>query len=349
VPDDNRIGEDRRMFHALRGSLPRAGRIGFAGLLAAAHCAIGAPARAAEQEPEVAFTVSDSRVTEASGLAVSRRHPGVVYTHNDSDGSPTIFAIGPDGRTRATFTVAGAEARDWEGMALGRDGAGRPALFVADIGDNLDGAWPYVTVYRVPEPRELRDQPLRATPFRLKYADGARNAEAVLINPRTNRLYLASKLLSGALYAAPARLRTGGFNVLRKVGDAPAIATDGAFAPDGRTFVIRTYGAAHVYTMTPRGPGDRLRVVNLPDQEQGESIAYSLDGRSLLAGSEGVRQPVWRVPLPAEARPAASAGARSPSATEEDPGRNSGDTMVGLAVAAGLAVVIAVFVARRRT
>jgi hypothetical protein len=348
------IREDRRMFHALRGSLPRVGRLGFAGLLAAAHCVIGEPARAAaEPEPKVAFTVTDSRISEASGLAVSRRHPGVVYTHNDSDGSPTIFAIGPNGRTRATYTIAGAEARDWEGMALGRDGAGRPALFVADIGDNLDGAWPYVTVYRVPEPRELRDQTLRATPFRLKYADGARNAEAVLIHPRTNRLYVASKLLGGALYAAPARLRPGGFNVLREVGDAPAIATDGAFAPDGRSFVIRTYGAAHVYEMTPRGPGDRLRVVNLPEQEQGESIAYSLDGRSLLVGSEGVGQPVWRVPLPADALPAesgpsASATARPPGAAEEEPGRETGDTMVGLGVAAGLAMVIAVFVARRR-
>ena len=37
-------------------------------------------------------------------------------------------------------------------MATGKDEQGRPALFVADIGDNLGGAWPYVTVYRVPEP-----------------------------------------------------------------------------------------------------------------------------------------------------------------------------------------------------
>jgi hypothetical protein len=340
------------MCHALRGPLPR---VGIVGLLTAVYCGIGASAgAAAEPAPKVAFKVSDPQITEASGLAVSRRHPGIVYTHNDSDGAPTIFAIGPNGRTKATFTIAGAEARDWEGMALGRDGAGRPALFVADIGDNLDGAWPYVTVYRVPEPRELRDQPLRATPFRLKYADGPRNAEAVLIHPRTNRLYVASKMLNGALYAAPARLRPNRLHVLRKVGDAPPIATDGAFAPDGRTFAVRTYGAAHVYEMTPRGPGDRLRVVNLPDQEQGESIAFSLDGRSLLAGSEGVGQPVWRVALPADARPgdpgpAASATERSPGAADEGPGRKSGDTITGLAVVAGLAMVVAVVVIRRRT
>lgn len=336
------------MGHAMRGSLLRVCAVL---LLVAAQAGTGGMALAAEPEPKVAFTVSDPRISEASGLAVSRQHPGIVYTHNDSDGAPTIFAVGSNGRTRATYTVTGAQARDWEGMALGRDGAGRPALFLADMGDNLGGAWPYITVYRVPEPRELRDQTLRATPFRLKYADGARDAESVLIDPRTNRLYIASKMLNSALYAAPARLKPTGFNVLRKVGDAPAIATDGAFAPDGRSFVIRTYGAAHIYAMTAGGrPGKRLDAITLPDQEQGESIAYTLDGRSLLAGSEGVRQPMWRVPVPDDARPSATATAsRSPAATGERPDRKNGGTVLGLVLAAGAAMVVAVVVVRRRS
>ncbi|HEV7932727.1 MAG TPA: hypothetical protein VGP70_10490 [Actinomadura sp.] len=242
--------------------------------------------------PQVAFTISDRRISESSGLAASRRHPGIVYTHNDSGGSPLIFAVGPDGRTKATFTLGNAGARDWEGIALGRDETG-PALFVGDIGDNLGGAWPYVTVYRVPEPTEIRDQTLHATAFRLKYEDGPRNAESVLVDPRTNRLYIASKQVGGGLYEAPARLRTDRLNVLRRVGRAPLLATDGAYAPDGRSFVIRTYFAAHIYTE----PGKLLRIISLPSQEQGESVSYTPDGRSLLAGSEGPGQPVLRVPV----------------------------------------------------
>jgi hypothetical protein len=302
----------------------------------------------------VACTVSDPRITEASGLAVSRRHPGIVYVHNDSGDGARIFAIGPDGRTRATFTIVGAGSRDWEGMALGRDGAGRPALFVADIGDNLGGEWPFVTVYRVPEPARVRSQPLRATAFRLKYRDGPRNAESVLVDPRTNRLYVASKRIDGALYAAPARLRTSGFNMLRKVGDAPSVATDAAFAPDGRTFVIRTYTDAYVYAMTPAGPGRRLAVVPLPDQDQGESIGYGLDGTSLLAGSEGSDEPLWRVPLPAAARPqtpsptARSSGARGGPAASD---RGDGRTVLGLGLVAVVAATVAavVIVGRRRS
>jgi hypothetical protein len=297
--------------------------------------------------------VSDPRITEASGLAPSRRHPGIIYMHNDSGDGPRIFAVGPDGRTRAIFTLAGARNRDWEGMAMGRDGAGRPALYVADVGDNLGGQWPFVTVYRIPEPAQMRSQTLRATAFRLKYNDGARNAESVLIDPRTNRLYIASKLLTGALYAAPARLKTSGFNMLRKVGDAPPIATDAAFAPDGRTFVIRTYTEAYVYVMTAAGPGRRLDVVPLPDQDQGESIAFGPDGTALLAGSEGADEPLWRVPLPAAARPKPSATSRSPAApTATRPGpsdRHTGRTALSLGLVAITAVVAMVVVGRRRS
>jgi hypothetical protein len=326
--------------------------------LITAPCAVllsARPAHAEDPKPTVAFTVSDPRITEASGLVVSRRHPGIVYTHNDSGDSARIFAIGPNGRTRATFTLAGANARDWEGMALGRDDAGRPALFVADIGDNLGGAWPYVTVYRVPEPARVRDQTLRATTFRLRYADGARNAESILINPSTNRLYIASKLLNGALYAAPKRLRASGYNVLREVGNAPPIATDGAFAPDGRSFAIRTYYGASVYAMSAGRPGRLLRVVSLPDQDQGESIAYSLDGRSLLAGSEGNGEPIWKVPLPADALPSPTPSAAKPGSA---PGpsttpsgqehQRKGGAVLGLLAVAGLATVGAALVVRRR-
>ena len=336
------------MLDALRGSCLRVGfvlAVVTLGVVLGLAVSSGAAVVPDSLGPEarVACRVSDPRITEASGLAPSRRHPGIIYMHNDSGDGPRIFAVGPDGRTRAIFTLAGARNRDWEGMALGRDGAGRPALYVADVGDNLGGQWPFVTVYRIPEPAQMRSQTLRATAFRLKYRDGARNAESVLIDPRTNRLYIASKLLTGALYAAPARLKTSGFNMLRKVGDAPPIATDAAFAPDGRTFVIRTYTEAYVYAMTAAGPGRRLDVVPLPDQDQGESIAFGPDGTALLAGSEGADEPLWRVQLPAAARPKPSATSRSPAAPTatrpEPPDRHTGRTALGLGLVAITAVV----------
>ncbi|GLZ05923.1 hypothetical protein Acsp03_33890 [Actinomadura sp. NBRC 104412] len=312
-----------------------------------------ASGRGSRDDAKVAFTVADPRINESSGLAVSRRHPGIVYTQNDSGGVAQIFALGPDGRTRAVLSLAGARARDWEAMAMGRDERGRPAIFVADIGDNLGGAWPYVTVYRVTEPASLRTRTVRATAFRFTYEDGPRNAEAMMIDPRTNRLYIASKLFTGALYRAPAKLSTERANTLRKVGDAPTLATDAAFAPDGRTFVIRNYFGARIYRMGADGrPGRSLTSVGIPAQEQGESIAYTADGRWLLAGSEGVSQPVYRVPVPEEARPSPSAtSSASPQARRDatEGRRDSTGASVGLFLALGATAALGYALLRRRS
>lgn len=345
--DGARNGDDQAM------SVSRVPRAAAALVLAGAAVALCAPAASASgRGDDVAFTIDDPRITESSGLAASTRHPGIVYTHNDSGGVPKIYALGLDGRVRAVLTLAGAGARDWEAIALGKDERGRPAIFVADIGDNLGGAWPYVTVYRIPEPARMRSQTLRATAFKIKYADGPRNAETLMINPRTNRLYIASKLFGGKLYEAPARLRTGGFNTMRKVGDAPAIATDGAFSPDGRTCVIRTYFGARLYAVGADGrPRKSLKSIDLPMQAQGESVTYTPDGTALLVGSEGKSQPVYRVPLPDEARPSPSpSGPKNAGAAggAENGRKDATNTRMGLFLALAISAAVGYGLLRRR-
>ncbi|PZG07625.1 hypothetical protein, partial [Nonomuraea aridisoli] len=269
----------------------------------AALCLLpAAPAWAApdDEQPRRVFTFKDPQITESSGLAVSPTRDDVYYTHNDSAATPTFYAVDGEGRTLATFQVRGAEARDWEAMAATRDPAsGRGVLWFADIGDNLDGAWPDISVYKVMEPRTLGDATLPATRYRFRYADGARNAEGVMVNPRTGRLYVVSKEFAGSVYAAPKRLRADRVNVLRKVANAPLMATDAAYAPDGSSYVVRTYFSATLF----RPSGEQITRVTMPELDQAESITYTRDGAALLTGSEGARSPVYRVPIPAAARP----------------------------------------------
>ncbi|WP_244894170.1 hypothetical protein [Planobispora rosea] len=279
----------------------------------------GTPVAPDEEGGRVLFRFRDKRITESSGLALSPAHEDVYYTHNDSDAGPVFFAVGGDGRTRATFTLRGAAARDWEGMAASRDPqTGRGVLWFADIGDNFDGAWPDVSVYKVREPSSLRDATLPAVRYRFRYEDGGHNAEGIMVHPGTGRLYIVSKEFSGSIYQAPARLRTGRVNILRRVGPAPIMATDAAYAPDGSSFVIRTYISATVYS----APGEQLARVAMPSLEQAESIAYTADGTALLTGTEGSDSPVYRVPLPDEVREAA---ASTPTpAPEPTPGPGTG-------------------------
>jgi hypothetical protein len=249
-------------------------------------------------------TFSDPRITESSGLAVSPRHDGVLYTHNDSDDGPLLYAIGRDGDTAATLTLRGAEARDWEAVATSNID-GRARIWVGDIGDNIR-AWPTIRVYRVAERGELRTRDVPWTQFDFEYEDGPRDAESLMVHPQTGRLYVVTKLVNGqGVYEAPARLSATGTNVLRRVASARQFATDAAFSPDGRFYVVRGYVGATVYSAAPDDFGRKVADVALPVQPQGESIAWSADGRYLYAGSEGRGAKVFRVDLPDEVLPVA--------------------------------------------
>ncbi len=89
---------------------------------------------------------------------------------------------------------------------------------------------------------------MQATSYRLSYPGGARDAETLVRDPRTGRLYIASKDVFGsALYAVPRHLSADRVNPLTRVGRVLPLATDGAFFPDGRHLVVRGYGSATVY------------------------------------------------------------------------------------------------------
>ncbi|RCV54900.1 hypothetical protein DEF23_05195 [Marinitenerispora sediminis] len=317
----------------------------------------------APEGSETAFRLTDPRIAESSGLAASRLYEGVYWTHNDSGDQygPDVYAVDETGRTVATVRLSGdgVQARDWEAVAMGTDDSGAPAVFVGDIGDNFDGGWPDVRVYRFPEPAVLGDQTVAATTFTFRYADGARNAEGMMIDPRDNRLYVISKEVGGGVYAAPERPTADGVNELVRIASAPLYATDAAFAADGSRYAVRTYWSANVYDASDGVPGRIVERVTLPRTEQGESLAFTPDGTALMAGTEGLDSPVWRVPLTAAPEPAEpDPGTARPEEEPADPpapdrpaADPDGEGALPLILAGGLgaAVVIAaiVWLARR--
>ncbi|MFE3329104.1 WD40 repeat domain-containing protein [Streptomyces sp. NPDC059176] len=236
------------------------------------------------------FTIKDPRITESSGLAASRAHPGVYWTHNDQD-LPRVFAVdSKTGETVATVTLQGVgRPRDMEAVSVGPDGN----VYVGDIGDNADGSWDHVWIYRFPEPRVLKDVTVHATQYTVKYADGPRNAEAMMVHPKTGRVYIASKREGGGgLYEGPARLVTGATNVFRRIDDVPWV-TDGAFSPDGTELVLRSYFSARGYEWRDGRLGADHQV-SAPLQGQAESVTFTTDGKALMFGTEGEQSEVVR-------------------------------------------------------
>jgi hypothetical protein len=242
------------------------------------------------------LTIHDPHIIESSGLVRSVRHPTLLWTHNDGGSTAEIYGINPKGRTVAQITLRGINPYDPEAISRGKDSKGRPALFLGDIGDNGERR-KNVSVFRVTEPKSLGRQTIMPTWFRFKYPDGPHDAEALLIDPRDGRLWIATKSLSvGGLYVAPRKLVTEshGINKLHRVADVPALTTDATFLPNGK-FVLRTYTSGFLYD----APGKLREELTLPIQPQAESVAY--DGKRLLLGSEGPNSKILAVPLPASA------------------------------------------------
>ncbi|MFE6836417.1 WD40 repeat domain-containing protein [Streptomyces sp. NPDC057705] len=320
-----------------------------AAVAAAALVVLPGTASAAEV-PAASFTISDPRIKESSGLAASRIHPGVYWTHNDSDDGPYVYAVdSATGRTVARVTLTGiGKPRDVEAISLGPDGQ----LYVGDIGDNRNGTWDHVWIYRFPEPRQLGDVTVKAAQFTVRYADGARNAESLMVHPVTGRVYIASKDESkGGLYEGPVELSADGSNVFRRVADVPWV-TDGAFSPDGNRLTLRGYFAARTYPWKdgrPEGEGER---VDAPWQGQAESVTYTPDGSTLMFGAEGEGSRVIAVPVgqgSAGASAAPKPGSPSEAAPSTEPTGSFAKGAVVLAV--GLAIVFAAkrLLGRRRT
>ncbi|MFF9350933.1 WD40 repeat domain-containing protein [Streptomyces sp. NPDC014734] len=298
------------------------------------------PAAADGGGADRSFTIEDPRITESSGLAASHAHPGIYWTHNDSDDGPYVYAVDSrTGKTVATITMTGVgRPRDVEAISLGPDGN----LYVGDIGDNLNGSWDHVWIYRFPEPKELRDATVRATQFDVKYADGPRNAEALMVHPVTGRVYIASKNEDGGgLYEGPARLTTGSTNVFRRVGEVPWV-TDGAFSPDGRELVLRSYFSARGYAFENGGLGAD-HAVRAPLQRQAESVTYTADGSALMFGSEGKRSEVVRVDIGTDT--GGKQPSRGGSASESSGGDGigaKGASATGVLVLVGIGLLVLV-------
>lgn len=259
--------------------------------------------------PTTLCTLQDSRITESSGVAVGT---DALWTHNDSGDTARFFALDRHCRTLATYTLPGVKATDWEDT----DRAGG-YLWLADIGDNA-GTRSQIQVHRVPEPRVTKGtHAVRPTTFRFRYEDGAHDAETLLVTPRTQQVFVVTKSYLGwsAIYAAPLRPSTTAVNVLRKVGSfefmpsgtpggpaGPAgqlSATAGDINADGTRVVVRTYTDAYEWVVN----GDLAKVFSttptrtaLPQDAQGEAIAYDTDGRSWITTSEGKGAAVRRIP-----------------------------------------------------
>jgi hypothetical protein len=332
------------------------GRLLLASGLLAAALLPSLPAAAAEAR--VLCTIRDQRIDESSGLAASA---SALWTVNDGGRRLEVFQLDRSCRVTRTIT-ADIDPYDVEDLARAKDGT----LWLADTGDNgLDRST--VALERIRPDGS-------AALFRLAYPDGPHDAEALLLTP-SGTLYVATKEpLASNVYTPAGPLSQTRPTPLRKVASfgmlptgtaggpvgtaGQVVVTGGAVSPDGTVVVLRTYTDAYVWA-APDGDveaalrsGNRRRIP-LPPTDQGEAVAVSADGRSLLTSTEGVPGAVHEVPLGAASAPPptptqeAAAAAPSASPAPSEAGDLLRTLLVPLAAVAAVGALVSYTLARR--
>ena len=205
-------------------------------------------------QPRPVGTLGDAALTEASGLAASRRNPGNLWTEEDSGNPNQIQLLSQAGDVVARYTIDGAENRDWEDIAVGPGPvAGETYIYLADIGDNKR-RYSEKIIYRFPEPA-LAGQKLpvdghitNVEVIRLQLTDGPQNAEAILLDPATKDLFILSKGDRSALYRAAFPQSLTQVTLMTPLLLMPFDnVTSAAVSPDGGEILIRTYGQLFYY------------------------------------------------------------------------------------------------------
>ncbi len=226
-------------------------------------------------------------IPESSGLAVSRRHPGILWSHNDSGNEAVLFALDADGGLRGRVRVP-IRTRDWEDVSAARCPAG-DCLYIADIGDN-GLARQQIQIYRVPEPAPGDAETAPPEVFNATYADGPHNAEALFVVGED--VFVVTRDRLGVLYRATLP-RSGGSDLrLERVGELGlAQVTDAEASPDEASIVVRTSKVVVVYRTADMVRGGVVQGgLHIPieglKEPQGEAVALDARG-TLFLGSEG--------------------------------------------------------------
>jgi hypothetical protein len=234
---------------------------------------------------------------EGSGVAASRRAPGVFWAHNDS-GDPVIFAVDSQGTIKNRVRVTGATVDDWEDIAVGPCAQGS-CVYIADIGDNSVSR-KHITLYRVAEPAPGETATSPAEAFHAAYSDGPHDAEALFVVGNSD-VFIITKGDPGsvALYRYPPPLKPGTTVQLQRIGepkasgkvDAKNRPTAADVSPDGQWVAVRTTHWIAFYRTSDLIAGRWLEAfrtdVSDLDEPRGEGVTFADNHTLVLVGEAG--------------------------------------------------------------
>lgn len=249
--------------------------------------------------------VEPTGLDELSGLAGSPAQDA-LWAVNDSGGGAVLYAIAEDGSELGIYGVSGAENVDWEDLAVGTcDGCA--CLYVGDLGDQ-EGARSEPVVWQVREPdlSAAGESTLTAEAIGLVYPDGAWDAETLLVDPSSGELFVIPKsedVVNVYRLADPTPGERGELEVvgeldLDALGAKDPRITGGAVSPGGLRVVLRTNEDVLLFVAPEGGSvaealAEAPIVLEAPAGQDGEAVAWTADGQTVILAGEGVGATLW--------------------------------------------------------
>jgi len=263
--------------------------------------------------------LQDKELNEISGIAASAIHKDIYYIHNDSGDTSRFFAILPTGKIQATIYYKGDPTQtlgvvDCEDIAAGPGPvANKSYVYVGDIGDN-DAVRPYISIYRIQEQSSWAAGGkinADAVPLHLKYPDGPRDAETLMIDPIQKLIYIVSKRKDTVnVYTTPlaykpndtvtltfrCKLFFQGIKPLKWI-------TAGDISKDGSQILLKNYMNVYYWKRAANEPvwqamQKPFKNMNYQPEKQGEAIGFTPDGKGYYTTSEGVFAPIYYYKIP---------------------------------------------------
>jgi hypothetical protein len=239
-------------------------------------------------------------LTEASGLALSRRTSGVLWSMNDSD-APEVVALNTAGDVLGKVQITGASVNNWEDVSVAPCGNGS-CLYVADTGNGGGTQRNDVVIYRVPEPLPTDKASAPAEVFNAAYPENEdHEAEAVFV--ASGQLYLVTKGHPSWIFRFPRQMPAGSLVTLERIGQVPTDRflddtirrqtriTDAETSPNGSWVAMRTNTALLLYRTADVVAGNLNNLwhsdLHALDEPQGEGVAVTDSGDVYLASEGG--------------------------------------------------------------
>ena len=238
----------------------------------------------------ISYTIVKN-LSEVSGIIYSRRNKNVLWAEEDSGNGQFLYVYSTTGHLEKKIALLNTMTHDAEDIGYGPDKVGNyNSVFLADIGDN-NNKRSTVDIYTFPEPEFLDSTSIPSemtaeNKISLKYPDypGIReNAEAMFVDPITNRMYIFSKKASTChVYTLDFPYDYTSVNTLKYVGDINIRfekVTAADISPDGMYVLLKTY--EHIFYWK-RESGEDLNktftrmpeLVPYQGEVQGEAVTW---------------------------------------------------------------------------